>query len=42
MKEAIEDISKKSVKRLYISKDRDSYMQMFLKDFAYAHLAMNV
>ena len=33
MKEAIEDISKKSVKRLYISKDRDSYMQMFLKDF---------
>lgn len=33
MQEGIEDISKNMLKKLYISKDIDSYMQMFLKDY---------
>lgn len=33
MKEVLEDIPECSVKRFYISKDKDSYMQMFLRDY---------
>ena len=31
--EVLEDIPENSVKRFYISKDRDPYMQMFLRDY---------
>ena len=33
MKEVLEDIPEDSVKRLYIPKDKDPYMQMFLRDY---------
>lgn len=33
MKEVLENIPENSVKKLYISKDKDSYMQMFLRDY---------
>ena len=33
MKEILENIPQGEVKQLYISKDRDSYMQMFLRDY---------
>lgn len=33
MKEVIDDIPEESVKKLYISKEKDSYMQMFLRDY---------
>ena len=33
MKEVLEDIPENSVKRFYISKDKDPYMQMFLRDY---------
>ena len=33
LKEVLEDIPEDSVKRLYIPKDKDPYMQMFLRDY---------
>ena len=33
MKEVLENIPKDSVKKLYIPKDKDPYMQMFLRDY---------
>lgn len=33
MKEVLENIPEDYVKKLYISKDKDSYMQMFLRDY---------
>ena len=33
MKEVLENIPEDSVKKFYISKDKDSYMQMFLRDY---------
>ena len=33
MEEVLEDIPEDSVKRFYISKDKDPYMQMFLRDY---------
>lgn len=33
MKETLDNIPEASSKRLYISKDKDSYMQMFLRDY---------
>lgn len=33
MKEVLENISEDSVKKFYISKDKDPYMQMFLRDY---------
>lgn len=33
MEEILENIPEDSVKKLYISKDKDSYMQMFLRDY---------
>lgn len=33
MKEVLDSIPQSSVKKIYISKDKDSYMQMFLKDY---------
>ena len=33
MKDVLEDIPKSEVKQLYISKDKDPYMQMFLRDY---------
>ena len=33
MKEVLEDIPEDSVKKFYISKDKDPYMQMFLRDY---------
>lgn len=33
MKEVLKNIPEDSVKKLYISKDKDSYMQMFLRDY---------
>ena len=47
MKEILENIPKKEQKRLYISKDNDPYMMMFLRDYClrpscYACVAKNV
>lgn len=33
MQEVLADVSEKKLKKLYISKDKDSYMQMFLRDY---------
>lgn len=33
MKEVLENIPEDAVRKLYISKDKDSYMQMFLRDY---------
>lgn len=33
MKEVLENIPEDSVKKFYISKDKDPYMQMFLRDY---------
>lgn len=42
MKEVLENIPEDSVKKFYISKDKDPYMQMFLRDYCYVLLAMSV
>ena len=47
MKEILDDIPQGSTKKMYISKDKDSYMQMFLRDYClrpscYECIAKNV